>query len=167
MTDDQTTEDARISDATKTDEKGRVSNATLDATDGSDLKSDPTSSLDEQSEADQIADSDTFPRSYVEQLRQENGKYRQDARDAGARADDLAKRLHTALVAATGKLADPTDLPYDEAHLDGDALSLTEAIDELLTRKPHLAARRVAGDVGQGSRNGTGTVDLLGMLRGH
>ena len=32
-------------------------------------------------------DPDTFPRSYVEQLRQENGKYRQRAQ----RADELAR----------------------------------------------------------------------------
>lgn len=166
MTDDQTTEDARISDATKTDEEGRVSNATLDATEGSDLKSDPTSSLDEQSEADQIADSDMFPRSYVEQLRQENGKYRQDARDAAARADELALRLHTAMVTATGKLADATDLPFDATHLEDDGALLAQAIDDLIARKPHLAARKVSGDVGQGSRNGASDVNLLGMLRG-
>ena len=48
---------------------------------------------------------ETFSRSYVEELRQENGKYRQRA----AKADTYAQRLHTELVRATGKLADPTD----------------------------------------------------------
>ena len=105
---------------------------------------------------------DTFPRSYVEQLRQENGRYRQRAQ----RADDLAHRLHTALVEQTGKLADPTDLPFDEAHLD-DADSLTAAIDELLTTKPHLAARRIAGDIGQGASKPSDGVNLLNILRGN
>lgn len=103
---------------------------------------------------------DTFDRAYVEKLRQENGKYRQRAQ----RADDLAHRLHRALVEATGRLADPTDLPFDEDHLS-DTESLTSAIDELLTAKPHLAARRVTGDVGQGASSTAGSVDLLGLLR--
>ncbi|WP_338856624.1 hypothetical protein WDY80_02290 [Gordonia hongkongensis] len=103
---------------------------------------------------------DTFPRSYVEQLRQENGKYRQRAQ----RADELANRLHRALVEQTGRLQDPSDLPFDEDHLEGD--NLTAAIDELLAKKPHLAARRVAGDVGQGASVGKGDVSLLGLLGG-
>lgn len=104
---------------------------------------------------------DSFDRAYVEKLRQENGKYRQRAQ----RADELAHRLHRALVEATGRLADPTDLPFDENHL-GDTESLTSAIDELLTAKPHLAARRVTGDVGQGALSSTG-VDLAAIMRGH
>lgn len=116
-----------------------------------------------ESEPDSPADeSDTFDRAYVEKLRQENGKYRQRAQ----RADDLAHRLHTALVEQTGKLADPTDLPFDEAHLD-DADSLTAAIDELLTAKPHLAARRIAGDIGQGASKPSDGVNLLNILRGN
>ncbi|MGV9481330.1 hypothetical protein [Gordonia aichiensis] len=105
---------------------------------------------------------DTFPRSYVEQLRQENGRYRQRAQ----RADDLAHRLHTALVEQTGKLADASDLPFDEKHLD-DADSLTAAIDALISVKPHLAARRIAGDIGQGASKPSDGVNLLNILRGN
>ncbi len=104
---------------------------------------------------------DMFDRAYVEKLRQENGKYRQRAQ----RADDLAHRLHRALVEATGRLADPTDLPFDEDHLS-DTESLTSAIDELLTAKPHLAARRVTGDVGQGASSTAG-VNLAELMRNH
>ena len=65
---------------------------------------------------------------------------------------------------ATGRLADPSDLAFDDAHLtDPDAL--TAAIDDLLARKPHLASRRVVGDVGQGAGKGDTPVDLAGMLR--
>ena len=103
---------------------------------------------------------ETFPREYVEQLRQESGRYRQRAQ----RADDLAQRLHLALVTATGKLADPTDLPFDESHLD-DADALSAAIDDLLGRKPHLATRRPSGDVGQGASTTGDTVSLAGILR--
>lgn len=104
---------------------------------------------------------DTFPRDYVEKLRDENAKYRQRAQQS----DDLAHRLHTALVAADGRLADPTDLDYEEAHLQ-DADSLSEAIGELLHVKPHLAARKPLGSIGQGAvSQGTDTVDLAGLLR--
>ena len=101
-----------------------------------------------------------FPRSYVEELRQQNGKYRQRAQ----KADTYAQRLHTELVRATGQLADPTDLPFDEAHLDGpDALSA--AVDDLLARKPHLASGRPTGEIGQGATPSAGAVDLAAILR--
>ena len=103
---------------------------------------------------------DTFPRDYVENLRKENGRYRQRASDR----DALAQRLHTSLVTATGRLADPTDLQFDDAHLE-DADALNAAIDELLERKPHLASRRPRGDVGQGITTKSDSVDLAGILR--
>ena len=65
---------------------------------------------------------------------------------------------------ATGRLADPSDLAFDDTHID-DPEALTAALDDLLASKPHLASRRVAGDIGQGV-SGYGTaVDLAGMLR--
>lgn len=117
-------------------------------------------------DTDQVSDesgsgADTFSRTYVEKLRRENAGYRERAN----RADDLAKRLHTALVQATGRLADPTDLPFDAAHLD-DPDALAAAIDALLAGKPHLASRRPFGDVGQGNRgNSAEPVNLADMLR--
>lgn len=105
-------------------------------------------------------EADTFPRSYVEELRQENGKYRQRAQ----KTDELAQRLHTSLVAATGRLADPTDLEFNEAHLD-DEEALTAAVEDLLARKPHLGARKLRGDVGQGVTGSSGSVDLASLLR--
>lgn len=104
---------------------------------------------------------DTFPRSYVEDLRQENGKYRQRAQ----KADTYAQRLHTELVRATGRLADPTDMPFDEDQL-ADPDQMEAAIDDLLARKPHLASRRPVGDIGQGVSPSGGTVDLAAILRG-
>lgn len=104
---------------------------------------------------------ETFPREVVEKLRQENGRYRQRAQ----RADDLAQRLHLELVRATGRLADPTDLPFDESHID-DPDALAEAIDDLLTRKPHLASRKPVGDIGQGQRGSAAQpFSLLGLLK--
>ncbi len=114
----------------------------------------------EETEETTEEEPETFPREYVVRLRDESAKHRTRAQ----RADDLAGRLHTALVAATGRLADPTDLAFDESHLE-DAEALTAAMDELLTRKPHLASRRVTGDVGQGASKSGEAVDLAGMLR--
>jgi hypothetical protein len=77
------------------------------------------------------------------------------------RADSLAAHLVTAEAALTGKLADPTDLPFTEDLLDDDGLvddglvddtKVQAAVDDLIKRKPHLAARRPTGDVGQGAR---------------
>lgn len=104
---------------------------------------------------------ETFPREYVDKLRAENAENRVKAK----RADDLAHRLHTALVTATGRLQDPSDLPFDESHLESDE-ALAEAIDALLDSKPHLATRKPAGDIGQGhySEN-RDPVNLAAMLR--
>ena len=119
--------------------------------------------IDEDAEQDvdePADDAETFTRTYVERLRRENQRYR----DRAGEADTLAQRLHTALVAATGKLADPTDLEFDAAHLD-DADTLAAAIDTLIERKPHLRSRRPFGDIGQGATRSDETVDLAGILR--
>lgn len=106
-------------------------------------------------------DAETFPRDYVEKLRKEAA----EARVKAKKADDLARELFTAKVTATGRLADPSDLAYDEA-LVADADALNAAIDALLDAKPHLASRTPRGDVGQGPTGGdSGTVDLAAMLR--
>lgn len=105
-------------------------------------------------------DPDTFPREYVEKLRTEAAEARVKAKDR----DDIAHRLHTALVAATGRLADPADLPYDPAHLD-DPEALTAALDALLAGKPHLASRKPSGNIGQGAAPSPAAFDLLAALR--
>lgn len=117
----------------------------------------PSSNLEESPEEDEP---DTFPRDYVEKLRKEAAGYRDRAKDR----DALAERLHGALVAATGRLQDPSDVPFDQEHLD-DPDALAAAIDDLLERKPHLASRKVSGDVGQGAASSSDNVDLAGILR--
>ena len=106
-------------------------------------------------------DAKTFPRAYVEKLRQEAA----EARVRAKKADDLARELFTARVAATGRLADPNDLPFDDALL-ADLPALEAAIDELVAQHPHYAARRPRGDIGQGAAGSAGgTVDLASLLR--
>jgi hypothetical protein len=129
MTDETTTE---VPEEPQTDTE--VSIDADENPDGPDLESDP-------------AEPEVFPRQVVEDLRKENGKYRQRAQQA----DTLATRLHAELVRATGRLADPSDLAFDEDHL-GDPDKMAAAIDELLEAKPHLASRRPVGDIGQGHR---------------
>lgn len=105
-------------------------------------------------------DPETFPRAYVEKLRKEAAGHR----DRAKRADDLAARLHTALVEGTGRLADARDLPYEESHLD-DPVALSEAIDAVLADKPHLATRKPIGNIGQGVAPVSNDVSLAGILR--
>jgi hypothetical protein len=106
------------------------------------------------------ADPETFPREYVEKLRDENAKYRQRA----GQTDQLAQRLHLELVKATGRLADPTDLPYDADHIS-DPANMVTAIDDLLATKPHLANRKPTGTIGQGASVVADNVSLSGLLR--
>lgn len=109
---------------------------------------------------------DTFPRSYVEELRKESAGYRDRAKQAEDRADALAKRLHTALVTATNRLENPADLAFDAEHLD-DAGKLSAAIEALLSDRPYMAKRVVTGDAGQGPRGGADAgVNLLELLKG-
>jgi hypothetical protein len=107
-----------------------------------------------------VDDAETFPREYVVKLRDENAKYRQRA----GQSDDLAHRLHLELVRATGRLADATDLVFDDAHLT-DPAALVAAVEQLLVTKPHLANRKPTGDIGQGASGVTDTFSLSGLLR--
>lgn len=126
----------------------------------------PPETDENASTANSDGNADVFPRSYVEELRQESGRYRERAKSAENRCADLERQLFTERVAATGRLADPADLPFDAEHLD-DADALNAAIDTLLANKPHFKARRVSGDIGQGSRGDLDAgVNLLEMLRG-
>ena len=103
---------------------------------------------------------ETFPREYVEKLRDENAKYRQRAADR----DEIALKLHTALAQATGRLQDASDLPFNDEHLT-DPAALTTAVEALLQAKPHLASRKPTGDIGQGVSASADSFSLAGALR--
>ena len=138
-----------------------MSDDNTDVTDTEDTTDVDDTGTEDTAEADTPEDTETFSREYVTKLRDENAKLRVRAHGA----DELRHRLHTELVRATGKLADPADLAYSDDHLT-DPDTLAAAIDELVTAKPHLRARTFS-DVGQG-RRGTGEepVSLLGLLKG-
>lgn len=102
---------------------------------------------------------EVFDKEYVQKLRDENARYR-------TRANEVSQRLHTELVRANGRLADPTDLPFDEEHL-ADPEKLTAAIDSLIESKPHLKSRQVQGDIAQGKRGENAEeADFMGFVRG-
>lgn len=91
-------------------------------------------------------DPESFPRSYVEKLRGEAAA----ARVKAQKSEELAGALWEARVASLGRLADPTDLPMPEDADPLDPEAVSAAVDELLSRKPHLASRVPRGDVGGG-----------------
>lgn len=109
---------------------------------------------------EQPEDSETFSRSYVEKLRDENAKLRVRAQGT----DELRHRLHRVLVEQDGRLADPADLEYQPEHVDAE--TLRAAIDSLLEAKPHLRSRKPKGDAAQGFRQSAPEpVSLLGLLK--
>lgn len=107
------------------------------------------------------ADAETFPRAYVERLRRESAGHR----DKAKRTDEYASALWEARVAASGRLADPTDLPMPEGTDPLDAEAVTAAVEDLLSRKPHLASRVPRGDVGQGASKTEEPFSLGALIR--
>lgn len=116
-----------------------------------------------QADQEQDEQQQTFDRAYVEKLRKESAKYR----DKAKRTEELEKRLHHALVAKDGRLADPDDLEFNPDHLDNPE-ALSNAISNLVAKKPGLRAQRLSGDVGAGVREKPKppTTDLLAIMKG-
>jgi len=136
----------------------QITEPDVDETEG--VPNEQTLPTDEAEQTEEPEEPDTFPRSVVEKLRKENAGYREKAK----KAETYARELFYARVAATGRLADADDLTFDEALLD-DHDALLGAVEELVARKPHLASRKIRGDVGQGLSGGSSSVDLAGILR--
>ena len=75
------------------------------------------------------------------------------------------KKLHSALVALDGRLANPEDLPFNADHLESDE-ALETAITAFLESHPTLKKNYIAGDVGQGTRGSDKKpVDLIELMR--
>lgn len=156
----------RISNAEVEDE-GAISNPTPDdgvhQTQGTEGLAVSNAEVEGSAPEQTPGDEETFPRKYVEELRTENGNYRNRAKDAEAKADELAQALWTERVRSLGVLADPTDLPYDPEALD-DLEQIKAQADELLASKPHLRTRKITERAGQGER-GAETVSLVELLQ--
>lgn len=108
---------------------------------------------------------DTFGRDYVERLRSESAQHRRRAREQTERADRLAADLWRSRLALDGRLADPSDLPEPEDSADLTDDDVRDAVADLLARKPHLAARRARGRVGQGEPDADTGPSLASLLR--
>jgi len=108
----------------------------------------------------------TFDPAYIAQLRQEAAEGRVKAK----RADALARQAVRAIVRSDGRLIDADDLAFDAQFLDDEGLvdseKVTAAIDSLVERKPHLAARRPSSEIPQGAQPMPGQVSLLDLLQG-
>jgi hypothetical protein len=108
---------------------------------------------------------DTFPRSYVEELRAENAARRKDADQVGP----LREALQDAYLrqACEGVLHDPISWSEEFNNPETgmpDPEKIRAAAEALAEEKPHLA--RVRGDAGQGFRGSeSDSVDLAGILR--
>jgi len=124
----------------------------------------PTEAL-ANSESPQDAEP-TFDPGYIAQLRQEAAEGRVKAK----RADALARQAVKAITRSDGRLIDADDLAFDAQFLDDDGLvdaeKVTAAIDSLVERKPHLAARRPSSEIPQGAQPMSGQVSLLNLLQG-
>jgi hypothetical protein len=119
-----------------------------------------------EGDTEPIGDEQTYPAAVVRKLRDENAKARNRIRDAESRVDELSRALFQARVAATGLLADATDLEYSADLLD-DSEGLAGAINSLIGSKPHLKARKVSGDAGLGNRGDSAAeFSLLNRLKG-
>lgn len=105
---------------------------------------------------------DLFPREYVEELRKESKGYR-------TRSQQMAQKLVHSIAAQNGRLADPTDLPFGDDLLGEDGFpdpeKIEQAISDLIEKKPHLAAIRPKGDIGQGQREETTSGSWLDTAR--
>ncbi|KWX22313.1 hypothetical protein AFM11_21000 [Mycolicibacterium wolinskyi] len=98
-------------------------------------------------------------------VRREAKNLRDRAKAAEARADELARELWTARVAATGKLDNPAELPFDAEILD-DADAINQAIEAAIAQRPYIKSRKLSGNVGQGQRGeSTGPHDFSGLFR--
>ncbi|WP_051549002.1 hypothetical protein [Nocardioides sp. URHA0032] len=116
-------------------------------------------------------ESDTFPRSYVEELRAEAAEHRTKAREALDEVGPLREALRVAYLkqGTAGVLHDHADLPWSDEFNDPetglpDVATIKAAAGALAADKPHLA--RVRGDAGQGFRgDASDAVDLAHLLR--
>lgn len=156
--DEQMTEQEPVEGAVDENTPQEAAGADLSASEAQD---ESVEAGDAESDSEGEGEQETFPRAYVDKLRKEAAGHRERAK----RADEFAAALWEARVAASGRLADPTDLPMPEDADPLDTEAVEAAVEDLLARKPHLATRRPSGNIGQGVGSAPQNVSLAGMLR--
>lgn len=119
---------------------------------------------DDEGDDDQ-RDDDTFPRSYVQRLRERSNGYRLQLRERESDVDTLQRQLFAERLQRLDLVIDHDAVPYNPALLDDDD-ALQEHVEELLAAKPYLRKRKVSGNIGQHSSNGGGSgFSLMDTLR--
>lgn len=133
---------------------------------GDDDQRDDDQRDDDQRDDDQGDDDDTFPRSYVQRLRERSNGYRLQLRERESDVDRLQRQLFAERLQRLDLVVDHDAVPYDPALLDDDD-ALQEHVEGLLAAKPYLRKRKVSGNIGQHSSNGVGgsSVSLMDKLR--
>lgn len=161
-TDEPEQDEQAVPDDETTEDRDQGEQSSRLSTDRDDSEAGPAAE-----DEDEDHDGDTFPRSYVKRLRERSAGYRTRANTAEARTAELERALFTERVRALDVLADPSDLPYDPEALD-DPDALRAAVDALVSKRPHLRRRGVAGtDTGHREQHDGGEpVSLLGLMRG-
>ena len=127
---------------------------------------DPAEGDDDEGE---LEDGDSFPRAYVQKIRDRAAGYRTRAKSAEDRAAELERALFTERVRALDVLADPEDLPFSAELLD-DHDALVDAVDTLVAKRPHYRRRGTTDPAGTGSRErgrGHDSVSLSAIMRGN
>lgn len=120
---------------------------------------------DDQRDDDQGDDDDTFPRSYVQRLRERSNGYRLQLRERESDVDRLQRQLFAERLQRLDLVIDHDAVPYDPALLDDDD-ALQEHVEGLLAAKPYLRKRKVSGNIGQHSSNSGGSsFSLMDTLR--
>ena len=126
----------------------------------------PAPAEDDQDEGDGELEGESFPRSYVQRLRERSAGYRTKAKDLEARSAELERALFTERVRALDVLADPADLEFNADLLD-DPDKLRDAVDALVSKSPHYRRRGTASNTGaREQHDGSEPVSLLGLMRG-
>lgn len=120
---------------------------------------------DQREDDDQGDDDDTFPRSYVQRLRERSNGYRLQLRERESEVETLQRQLFAERLQRLDLVIDHDAVPYDPALLDDDD-ALQEHVEGLLAAKPYLRKRKVSGNIGQHSSNGGGSgFSLMDTLR--
>lgn len=123
----------------------------------------PAAELTTENEDDSDGNSAGDRAEQLADVRREAASWRTQFREAEKQLESTRRELFVQKVKATGKLADPTDMPVDTELLADDD-ELQAAIDSLLQDKPHLKARSF-GNIGQGERPAPDPVSLGSILR--
>src|SRR5690625_4447696 len=136
-------DDQRVDDAQRAPDE-HPSSAQRDDDQGDDQRD------DDQRDDDDQGNDDTFPRSYVQRLRERSNGYRLQLRERESEVDKLQRQLFAERLQRLDLVVDHDAVPYDPALLDDDD-ALQEHVEGLLSAKPYLRKRKVSGNIGQHS----------------